>query len=331
MFRNVFRWLLKAAVAGVLALAAASLVCVIYYNPPAHFSSPSGATDHVWEANRFTGEMREGFAWNRTDANGHYNILGPDSGMDVLLMGSSHVEGAHVFARQNIPYLLAQATDRSVYSIGASGHDLLVCAKNLDAALELYQPKDFVVIETRTTAFDAAAIEDCLAKRMPTIPSYESGLMIALQKIVYAKLAYAQLQSWNSTGADAAVMPPILTEEAYTALIRHIAETAAEHGVQPVLFYHPTLTLETTGDVRPQNDAASLALLADACREQDVLFVDMTADFMQMYADRQVLPHGFFNTAVGQGHLNVHGNKAISDRLAAELAGHEVQHREAGQ
>lgn len=330
--KNTIKWFLKAFVAGILAVLVASAVCLIYYNPGIHVTNPSGATDYVWQSNRFTGGMTEGIAWGYTDKNGFYNETDTDKNMDLLVMGSSQMEGTNVFPTQNTAWLLGEFTDKSTYNIGTSGHDFLVCVKNLEAALTEMQPTEYVIIEIGTPKYSVNTIEECLSGKLGNIPSYDSGLLFHMQKIPYLKLVYAQLKSWDGVGNNNApstqtdkpttVIEPSLTE-AYGRLLGKVSEICAAHGVQPIIVYHPHLQVNADGTVVPDHDETYLEVFASACADNGVLFVDMTEDFLQMYETEHLLPHGFCNTAVGVGHLNRHGHRAIAERLAEVISAHE--------
>ncbi len=45
----------------------------------------------------------------------------------------------------------------------------------------------------------------------------------------------------------------------------------------------------------------------------------MTASFIKLYEQNHILAHGFINTAVGEGHLNKYGHKAIAEAVAAVI------------
>lgn len=152
--KQKIKWLAKAVLAGVLAFSVACAVCLIYYNPGIHITNETGVTDYRWLSNSFTGTMIEGIAWHKTDRNGFYNYnSAPDKNMNILLMGSSHMEGTNILYKQSAPRILSDLTGLTVYNIGTSGHGLLINVKNLDNALSVMQPTDYVIIETVSTTF----------------------------------------------------------------------------------------------------------------------------------------------------------------------------------
>lgn len=328
--KNTIQWFLKAMLAGISALVITSAVCLIYYNPGIHITNETGVTDYVWQSNYFASKMTEGIAWSKTDINGFYNeTTAIDKDMDILIMGSSQMEGTNVFSNQRASYLLGKLTNKSVYNIGISGHGLLTCVKNLESALTVMEPTEYVIIETGSTNFTKEAIAECLSGDMANIPSYDSGILFHLQKIPYLKLAYAQLDSWNNIGNNN-TKPQIIEEHLassdslpvseYMQLTNKISEICDKHNVQPIIFYHPHLTANPDGTVVADLDTAHLETLKAACQANDVLFVDMTETFINMYNEDYVFPHGFCNTSIGTGHLNQYGHKAIAERLAAIIS-----------
>lgn len=105
--KQKIKWLAKAIIAGVLAFSVACAVCLIYYNPGIHITNETGATDYRWLSNSFTGTMIEGIAWHKTDRNGFYNdSSAPDKKMNILVMGSSHMEGTNIPYEQSAPRIL---------------------------------------------------------------------------------------------------------------------------------------------------------------------------------------------------------------------------------
>ncbi len=314
--KPVISWLVKAFFAGCLALAMACAVCLVYYNPGIHLTNETGATDYTWQPGQFAGFMTEGIAWNTADANGFFDPNGPDHGMEILYMGSSHTEGLHVFSEQNAPNLLESLSGMTVYNIGTSGHTLLHCVKNLEAALKVHGPTRYVIIETSVEPVSSREITACLDGTMDSIPSYNSGLLYQLQKIPYLKLFRSQLQYWSATAAAPAASGGEESREplGYDRLAAYVKDICDTYGVTPILMYHPTMDLLPSGEavVMPN---PSVRELAQACADAGVTFVDMGEDFLELYRRDHALPHGFSNTAVGVGHLNAQGCRVIAQRL----------------
>lgn len=181
----MFLWLLKASVGGALAFAILTSFCLLYYNIPVHFSTAEGATDYSWERNKFYSRGTEGFALGKTNNEGYVNSFDYHEGMniDVLLMGSSHMEGYNVSMSNSTSAQLASLLgDDVVYNIGVSGHTFLRCCDNFEAALEKYKPQKYVVIETYSLAFSDLELEQAINGTVEDLSSHTDGLIGMLQK-----------------------------------------------------------------------------------------------------------------------------------------------------
>ena len=90
----------KIILAGVVTIAILSAFSVVYYHTGLRIPSDSGNTDYHWEPNTLISNMKESYSWIITDVNGYNNVSVPDS-VDILLMGSSHMEAFEVSQNDN--------------------------------------------------------------------------------------------------------------------------------------------------------------------------------------------------------------------------------------
>ena len=100
-----------------------------------------------------------------------------------------------------------------------------------------------------------------------------------------------------------------------------ICDDVEDTGITPIIMYHPSETLSEDGSVRYKTNIDDLKMFAKTCEDLGIIFVDMTPDFERLYEEEHILAHGFINTAVGTGHLNKYGHKAIAERLAEVIGG----------
>ncbi len=85
-------------------------------------------TDDFWYPNQFCSNMEEGFAWFYFDKNGFNNsyLIKKDK-IDILLIGSSHLEAIQMKTKENIGYLLNNLLPHYyLYKIGITGIRILV-------------------------------------------------------------------------------------------------------------------------------------------------------------------------------------------------------------
>ncbi|MCR5576396.1 MAG: hypothetical protein K6F56_05250 [Oscillospiraceae bacterium] len=333
MTRAVFKWIGKAVGAGLLALALLCLFCWFYYNVPVHYTNETGATEYKWEAGRFYSKGTEGFALGRTNNDGFNNLLDytPGEDIDILLMGSSHMEGFNVAQDENAAARLNEffGGQRYVYNIGTAGHTMLYCVKRLDSALALYAPKDWVLIETMSLDFAPEDMEAVVEGTYPDIPSHTGGLLTLLQKIPVLRLFYtkyvkrSELFSGMADGQyeEGAAFTGSYAES-LERLLDKLASESKAHGVLPMVVYSPPLLIDPDGSAHADTDPEKLALFASLCREKGIEFLDLTQPYLAAY-DSCVLPFGYSNTAPSVGHLNRHGHRIFAEAAAARIAERE--------
>ncbi len=309
-----------------------NVFCLGYSLQGAHITNPTGATDYTWGPNSHFARMTEGMAFGRFDQSGFNNSYPAEEMVDILLMGSSHMEALQMPQDKNVGYLLNEylhqegASGDYIYNIGTSGHGLTDCISNLPAALASYQPRKAVIIETMTLNFTQQQIDAVLNGTRERITSHDSGLIYQLQRIPYLKLVYSQLKGSFGAGAeDVDLRPQKGTQETdaleYSSRISALLTQAADliGDCQLIIVYHPTLALHADGSISDMTDQKRREAFSAACEAEDICFVDMTETFLRAYETEHILPHGFANTAVGVGHLNQNGHRIIAEELAKVL------------
>ena len=343
----------KVMVAGVFATVLLSLIALVYEYTGVHIENPAMDTDYVWLPGQYKGNMTEGFSFLFMDENGYNNTTQnakkAKQGIDILLMGSSHVEAVQVGKEENMGALLnTWLPEKNTYSIGISGHDLYRTIDNLPYALERFTPKEYVIMECFDVKLDAATMLQIIDGCGERLPSYHEGLVAKLQQIPAVKWIYKDLSTWNrlekkqkrlaaqekeeakkadeektdqASAAKKEEKPDAknaLPEDYYDTLKKFLAlgsEQCRQKGCIPIIFYHPTGMFYPNGTAYFQTDEDYFDAFKKACEENDIIFVDMTQRFLQEYEEKHIFPHGFSNTAVATGHLNQDGHRMIAQAL----------------
>lgn len=336
-------WFIKFIGAFILALIFLNIFCLLYFNVAVHRPSGTGATDYVWEANKFYASAKEGFAFGVTDKDGYNNTYPhkQDQSIDILVMGSSHMEAFQVSQDENATYLLnKQLHDRGnnnfAYNIGISGHDFLRCASDLSNALNTFKPTKYIVLETGSVSFSASNVDAVLNDTYPKIPSHDQGIIGLLQRFPYLRLTYQQLQSFTgfnggNDNAFAVAEDKMQTEaltpsyrDGFTQLIQKISDTAKKASIKLIIIYHPEISFSDDGALQIITNTDYLKLFSNACSANGVIFVDMSSKFLSEYQSRRIIPYGFSNTAVGVGHLNKDGHRMVAEMLYQALTEDET-------
>ncbi len=330
---KIVNQIVRMIVAGVISVIILSLFCLIYSNTGVHISNGTGATDYKWEPYQFKSTMSEGWSWFRFDGEGFNNSFDNvlDEPIDILLMGSSHMEAVNVSKNSNVGYLLNEyLPDMRTYNIGVSGHDIYRCAGNLESAVNYYDPSGYVVIETDRVILDQNMMSAVIDGTVTPIPSHDSGVVYDIQKFIPCVLPlYRALDNWKNSGEPTETViedNPCLDcpDEQYAELLDRFMALISDSadGRKVIIIYHPETVLDDDGNMLCENNEY-VRLFDEACGNNGVMFVDMYDDFREIYESDHVLAHGFSNTAIGTGHLNEVGHNLMAKRLAACIEEYE--------
>lgn len=302
-----------------------TLFCTLYYNYSIHSPNENGSTDYKWVSNDFYSCCTEGFACGKTNNEGFINAIDYTDGMpiDILIMGSSHMEGCNVSQASSVTgQLSARLSEKTIYNIGVSRHHFLTCCANLSAALRRYAPRDYLIIETSLVAFTKEEINLVLDGTYPELADHSSGFLGFLSRNPFLRCVYAQLKGFliqtEESGEESAEEIAPITEEYLSALDRLLStvkETAEKAGTKVIVFYHPTTQVGSDNTLVLPNNDGYLSSFAETCEKNGICFLDMTDRFLAEYEENHVLPYGFSNTSVGGGHLNRYGHAMIADEL----------------
>lgn len=329
-------WILKAIAGGVIALLALNAFCMLYYNVPVHYTNPDGATEYKWETSTFYSKGTEGFAWGVTNNDGFNNLrdYAPGERIDILLMGSSHIEGFNVAQNENAGAVLNTLFDgeKYTYNIGTAGHTMLYCMKHLAAALDTYEPGEYVVIETNTVDLAPEDIDAVLSGTLTDIPSQSGALITLMQKLPYLRLLYTvQFKGAGAADTEAATTADQTQTGDYAAvlspLLGMVADICSERGVQPVIVFDTAVLVDEHGKAYTVTDPEQLAAFESVCAEKGIVFVDLTDAYLGEYAESCRLPYGFANTTPGAGHMNKVGHRLFAQEVCETIkALEEEQH-----
>ena len=295
-----------------------NVITLAYRNTSLHLSNDTGATDYKALPNFITGNLQEGFAFVKMDEDGFKNQSVMDN-IDILLMGSSHMEALQVFQSENVCSLLNEISDDKVYNIGVSGHTLYRCVDNYENAVNHYCPHKYVIIETDRINLDTDEMRSVINQETVT-PDTNSGIEYYLIKYVpVTKLIHIQMTEWRKDKSSIQVQETqSVSSSEYIQLLDSFLGVLSKRidcDAKPIIVYHPESVIGEDGELE-YSDRNNLEIFQKACERKGILFVDMSDDFNQLYHEKHVLAHGFINTAVGTGHLNKYGHQVIAQRIA---------------
>jgi len=298
-----------------------NLICLFYYNLPIHSPNSDKTTDYVWQPEKWYMQMSEGIGFGKTNNEGYLDIDDyQGEKIDVLIMGSSHLQGFPIPQKQNMSALLQEKLGKNVYNISIAGHNLKVCISNLEDALNKYHPS-VVVIETNRLSFTTNEIDAVLNGSIPDIPSSNTGIVAFLQKSPFLRIAYSQFESFISKRSETSSQNKQMADpDKIKELLEYIETIALENHCKVILLYHPAIELQQDGTLLVDTDE-QLPIWNLLCEENDISFLDMSERYKMEYEIDGILPTGFINTSVATGHINAYGHAMMADELYRILIG----------
>lgn len=322
--KKIILWLFKVVFSGLIAFVGLTIFCFIYYNVPMSQEAVGNATDYSWEHGKFYSKATEGFACGRTNNEGYMNSIDYVDGqeIDILVMGSSHMEAYQVLLHESTAAQLGSLLPNdTVYNIGVSNHNFLVCADNFSDAIAKYKPTQYVVLETSELSFTDQQLTSAINETVPETLSDSGGIIDVFLKNQFLRLSYIQVKKFaeKSIISDTSEKKPkscaAINLELYDELLLKLSNTISKTDVKLIIVYHSNLEIDNKGRAFYSGDTELISSFADLCEKNNILFLNATDRFIQHYDKTHILPHGFGNTSVGKGHLNKHGHKIIAQAL----------------
>lgn len=331
MIKIILKALSKIVVAGIIALALLNLFSYFYFKMPVTIVNKDGSTDYKYESDVFYIRGVEGFGWGKTNNDGFMNMFdySDDMKIDILIIGSSQMEALQVDMSQSTASKLNSLLENEiVYNIGVSSHTFLVCASNYRAALNKYQPTKYIVLETSTVSFSDEEIALAISEETPELHAHKIGgkildllqrnpypRLIKYQINLYAKYSLARdIEEAESRGAFAE-SDTAASEDLLDDLLQKISVLAEGYGAKVIIVYHPQISIVSNGTINLIDDQNTTNQFKRLCDDNGILFLDMSNRFKEEYESAYILPYGFSNSPVGEGHLNKYGHAMIADEL----------------
>ena len=322
----------KCILAGSLAVIILSAVCFIYSYGPIGIEDSTNSTTKKNYPCSYSANMTEGFAWKKTDENGYYNesaelAIDPE----ILIIGSSHIEALQVPTENSVASLLNKKY--KTYSLGVSGQFIDSCIQRISFAVDEYKPSKYVILETDGSPLSLEDMENAInhfGEPNNNIPVYSrlSGYKRDIYKFIRTYIPSAmeimnKVNNWKTMdirgggkSSDEAFIFSAEYESALNKFIELASKPVNNSGAKLIIVSRLGGEIDSKGNyiISDYNKDYSNGL-KEACRQNDVILLDVSNNFKELYEREHVLPYGFTNTAIGTGHLNKYGHKVIADAI----------------
>ena len=332
---KLLKYCVKIVLAGIVAFSILCGAAAVYSLTPMRVENKYGNTDYVWESEKLWMKMSEGISCGLMDAKGFNNLHVIDN-PDVLLLGSSHIEGMNVLQKEHTVNLLNDKFDGRIkfYNMGISGHTLFKVVQYLEKSILAFETvPNYIVIESSTTVLSETDVENALNKNVEVTTVNSEGLIAKLQKFPFLRQVYHQLDSGmmdmllpspvssnDYSDSQPIVEEPSIDEHPYEDFFMYIKSVEEKYSTQIVIMYHPFESINKDGTISFSNGEYT-SLFADYAHKNNIDFIDMTNSFENMYYNEYQVPHGFCTGELGSGHINKYAHKAMADELCAYFSG----------
>lgn len=332
---GILKWLL----AGVLAFVIVNLMTFIYNRPVGWIDRSNSATEYIWNPNRTIIHANEGFGIYQSDDNGYLNAGDLIEKNYILILGASHTQGKEIMYGKRFSDLLNEkyrnlgiikSDELLAYNLGADGHYLPSIVSGFSATVNEFPNSRAIVIEIGAVDFDIEELNEAV-NHSREFDSKETGKNI-VKTLSLSKKVSMTIKEW---------CPIIMQLKSQKALLDEAGDLASpndgmadsihnnkEYGEalsgalrfmrskfdgEIFIVYHPTVKIEC--GVFSVEKSEAIEFFADICVSNEVHFIDMTDRFIREYNDGYIVPYGFWNTEMGEGHLNAEGHRMIAEEL----------------
>lgn len=314
---------LKVCISFILALSILTLFSFFYANITGHVRDKDGATYEKLTPHAFYASGTEGFSIGRFNNDGYNNLFDYERGMkiDVLIMGSSHMQGFQVMQRYNAANVLGKLSGRIIYNIGMGAHGLPVCISNLEAAAKKYKPEEYIVIEADSLSIDDDTLTRILAGTFSKSSQEKGVIRLLLRRNPYFTLLWINLNNYirdnfqdkNISLGSSSVLN---NSELLSEVLMQMRKKSSEYSrAKIIIAYHPSASLNKNGTLKINCDSELVRQFSDLCTQNGIYFLDMSSRFLDEYEKNYTLPYGFLNTSVGKGHMNQYGHRMFAEEI----------------
>ena len=311
---------------------------------PNALKDPDGATDLRFPPYSNYATLIEGFSHGNFNNEGYNNLFNYENGMsiDILLMGTSHMQGCNVMPQENAANKLISLSGKKVYNIGMGTHFFPICVRNLPPAIKKYKPSQYVVIESTLVNFSEQELNNMLSFDVPKVTyNISLGENVGVFRTFYRKYIRDGLQNISKAFTSLYLIKrnvflhirnflvsnypseqqekelpyvptnPILLSQ----ILKQMSETVKDAGAKLIIAYHPSVALNKDGSLKIEGNPEDVKIFAEACEQNGIYFIDMSERFLSEYEKNYTLPNGFFNTSIGMGHLNKNGHRMFAEEI----------------
>lgn len=331
---KVLKYFIKLAISGILALIILSAFCLIYFNPPMTIPQPEEYSNSKSIPDRFWINMREGFAYGRTNAEGYNDAAATDTSAPLLaFVGSSHTVAIQIQQEESFAQLTENmlredgnpANDIECINVASGGQAFNSSISNLEYLAKSFDNLKYVVIETSFLSYSEEQLAKMVNGDYHVSPSGKNVIYEAAQSIPYLRLLANQYRSYIDNAANAPAAAPTVEpdyasyERGFRIAAEKMASIADEYGFELIILHHSNPSMNSELNMESGHSPQFLDIHKRCCEDNGIRFVDVCEMFARHYNESYEYAYGFANTKPNTGHLNVTGHRIIAQALYEEI------------
>lgn len=333
---------LKSVLAIVLAFILVNGLTFFYSWDRKYVKKEDGVTNGLYCPGDIIINNKEGYGYSIVDDNGYLNETSCLSENYVLVLGNSQSNGTNVKPQEKYVSLLnrkiSDKEEATFYNMSTGGYTFVEIAQGFNAAVTEYPNSMGVVVQILTTDIAPEKLDEALHQRTSCnkeneyeYHSYNRSLtekLVAyiketcplliemIQKFQRAKIsnaspfvAYNKKESYTyNKNCDSEYI-----EEYEESLNKIFDLMRLEYDGRIAVIYMPSISIVGENGL-VINREETTEIFSRSCANHNIDFIDMTEDYLKAF-EKNVIPYGFSNSRLGEGHLNAEGHKLVADRL----------------
>ncbi len=334
ILKQILMWL----VAALTAVLICDLACFLFYDPCQELPRRMGSTTGYLLPDSFGVYGLEGYCIADIDNEGYVNrdLLRADD--YYVVAGASHTEGLFIPEKDRYSDILNDMLyhdgKNHMINIGKSGNYFSVVLQHLDGILGEFSDAKGIIIETDSLCYDTKALYDSMTQTGYDPDETAQSLVASMsprqritvrvkQALPLLRLLHKQYYTYLDSKQEKSDSD-ILNEQFWRSEYEGDFEVALDDLMkfirsktdkQVIILYHPAVELETDGTMKALTNNAE-PYYEKVCKNNGIVFVDMTDTFMEAYENDHIIPYGFSNTTPGDGHINRAAHRMIAKKLA---------------
>ncbi|MCR4923704.1 MAG: hypothetical protein K5931_06805 [Lachnospiraceae bacterium] len=328
LIKQMLQWM--AAITAALFIM--NLFCFIYYSPFLELKREHGAnTGFLLPGMRGVYGM-EGYCMAGSDKRGYVNRDLPLEKDYYLVAGASHSEGLFLPVEDRFSDVLNEKLKEGeglkVYNIARSGNFFSVVTQHFDGILGEFPDAKGIIIETDSLSYDTKAWRDSMIQvgydegesieaimsGMSSMDKLKLNIKRCLPLVRELHKQFLTMQSSSGELRESDVYKGDFDEEYKRALNELLAFLRSRTDKELIIVFHPAVSIEESGDMKLLSTGAE-ELFGEACRANDIEFIDMSERFLEAYEEEHIVPMGFSNTTMASGHTNKAAHRMMAEEI----------------